>query len=398
MSENPPLHGIRVIEFSHVVMGPSAGLVLGDLGADVIKVEQLAEGDNTRRMVGSGAGFFPLYNRNKRSIMLDLKSPDGLAFARRLIKGADVVMENFRPGGFEKVGLGYETLRAENPGLIYCALKGFLSGPYENRAALDEVVQMMGGMAYMTGPPGQPLRAGASINDILGGMFGVVGILAALHERKSTGLGQMVRSALFESNVFLMAQHMTQYKVTGTPAAPMPARLAAFAIYDVFPTGDGQHAFVGVVTDTHWKSFCAEFDLPELYADPSLATNLQRVASRERLHRALRELFLRLPRDEIIRRCAKADVAYAPITRPEELFDDPHLAHPGAMLEVTLPDGRPCPVAALPLEMKGRRLGLRHDVPRAGQHSAAVAREIGYDERWIEELIQQGVLGVGTSN
>ena len=398
MSENPPLHGIRVIEFSHVVMGPSAGLVLADLGADVIKVEQLGEGDNTRRMVGSGAGFFPFYNRNKRSIMLDLKSTEGLAFAKRLIKGTDVLMENFRPGALEARGLGYETLKADNPGLIYCSLKGFLSGPYQNRAALDEVVQMMGGMAYMTGPPGKPTRAGASINDILGGVFGVVGVLAALHERKSTGLGQMVKSALFESNVFLMAQHMTQYVVTGTPAAPMPARLAAFAIYDVFATGDGQHAFIGVVTDTHWKSFCAEFDLPELYADPSLATNLLRVDSRDRLHAILRGLFLRFARDEIIRRCQKADLACAPIAKPEELFDDPHLAHPGAMMTVTLPDGRTCPVPALPLEMKGRRLGLRHDVPRAGQHSMAVARELGYEQSWIEELIQRGVLGVGAAN
>ena len=231
-----PLSGIRVVEFSHMVMGPSCGLVLGDLGAEVIKVEPSPRGDNTRRLVGAGAGFFATFNRNKKSLVLDLKAEKGLALAKRLIARADVVTENFRPGGLDALGLGYEALKAENPGLIYCSLKGFLSGPYENRVALDEVVQMMGGLAYMTGPPGRPLRAGTSVNDIMGGMFAAIGILAALHERAHTGKGQLVRSALFENNVFLVAQHMAQFAVTGKPAPPMPARMTAWGIYDVFDT------------------------------------------------------------------------------------------------------------------------------------------------------------------
>jgi crotonobetainyl-CoA:carnitine CoA-transferase CaiB-like acyl-CoA transferase len=229
MSPPLPLDGIRVVEFSHMVMGPSCGLVLGDLGADVIKVEPVGEGDNTRRLPGTGAGFFATFNRNKRSLALDVKSPKGLALARRLIGRADVLTENFRPGGLEAMGLGYDALKPDNPGLIYCSLKGFLSGPYENRAALDELVQMMGGLAYMTGPPGRPLRAGAPVNDIMGGMFAVIGILAALLERARTGCGQLVRSALFENNAFLVSPHVAQFAVTGTPAAPMPARISAWA-------------------------------------------------------------------------------------------------------------------------------------------------------------------------
>lgn len=376
-----------------MVMGPSCGLILADLGADVVKIEPLPEGDNTRRLQGSGAGFFPTFNRNKRSVALDLRMPAGLEFAKRLIKRADVVTENFRPGGLEAMGLGYEALTIDNPSLIYCSLKGFLSGPYEHRAALDEVVQMMGGLAYMTGPPGRPLRAGASVNDIMGGMFAAIGILAALHERERTGRGQLVKSALFESNMFLVAQHMTQYAVTGKPAAPMPARLSAWAVYDVFDTGDSQQVFVGVVTDTQWRAFCAEFDMPALLSDPALVSNAQRVMARERFMPILRELFLGLSRAEIVHRCEKAQLPFAPITKPEELFDDPHLACPGAMVEVTLADGRTCPVPALPIEMKGRRFGLRHDVPRVGQHSATIAEELGYEQPWIDQLVTEGVLG-----
>jgi len=217
-----PLAGIKVVEFSHMVMGPSCGLILADLGADVVKVEPVPAGDNTRRLPGSGAGFFATFNRNKRSLALDLKTPEGIELAKKLIQEADVVTENFRPGGIDALGLGYDALKTTNPSLIYCSLKGFLSGPYEQRAALDEVVQMMGGLAYMTGPPGRPLRAGASVNDIMGGMFAAIGILAALNERTRTGQGQLVKSALFENNMFLVAQHMIQFAVTGKPASPMP--------------------------------------------------------------------------------------------------------------------------------------------------------------------------------
>src|SRR5258708_8547157 len=203
-----PLAGIRVLEFSHMVMGPACGMVLADLGADVTKVEPATRGDNTRRLTGRAIGFFPTFNRNKRSLCIDLKRPAGVGVAGRRAAQADVVLENFRPGAMEKLGLGYAALSAANPRLIYCSCKGFLPGPYENRLALDEVVQMMGGLAYMTGLPGKPMRAGASVNDVMGGMFGVIAIQSALAERQRTGRWSYIQSALFENNVFLMGQVM----------------------------------------------------------------------------------------------------------------------------------------------------------------------------------------------
>ena len=214
-----PLTGIKVLEFTHMVMGPAVGAILVELGADVIKVEPIG-GDATRRLLGSGAGYFPTYNRNKKSIVLNLKDPRGLEVAKRLAANSDVLVENFRQGALDRLGLAYEELAKTNPGLIYCSEKGFLSGPYEHRTALDEVAQMMGGLAYMTGPPGRPLRAGSSVIDISGGMVGVIAILAALQQRHATGKGQKVSSSLFETTVYMVGQHMAQMAVTGKPAAP----------------------------------------------------------------------------------------------------------------------------------------------------------------------------------
>ncbi|MCZ8181447.1 MAG: CaiB/BaiF CoA-transferase family protein [Beijerinckiaceae bacterium] len=394
MTTPSPLAGIRVVEFSHMVMGPSCGLVLADLGADVIKVEPAGAGDNTRRLAGSGAGFFVSFNRNKRSIALDLKSPRGLALVRRLIATADVMTENFRPGALEALGLGYDSLKADNPRLIHCSLKGFLTGPYENRAALDEVVQMLGGLAYMTGPPGRPLRAGASVNDIMGGMFAAIGILAALNERHATGRGQSVKAGLFENCIYLMSTHMMQFAVTGKPAAPMPNRLAAWAVYDVFDVADGSQIFVGVVSDTQWSAFCTAFGLEDLLADPALATNRDRVLARDQFMPRLRTLFASRSRAEILAECERIGLPFAPINKPHDMFDDPHLNHPGAMVPVTLPDGRAARAPALPLEFDGLRPGLRHDIPGAGEQGVALCRELGLGEDEIEALLADGTMTV----
>jgi crotonobetainyl-CoA:carnitine CoA-transferase CaiB-like acyl-CoA transferase len=209
-----PLSGLRVVEFTHMIMGPSVGAILASLGAEVIHVEPIG-GDKTRNLVGSGAGFFATFNRGKSSICLDLKSPEGIAVAKRLSDSADILVENYRPGAMDRLGLSYEALAQTNPRLVYCSAKGFLAGPYAERTALDEVAQMMGGLAYMTGPPGKPLRAGASVIDITGGMFGVIAIQAALEERHRTGKGQKVQSALFETTVYLIAQHMAQRPLQG---------------------------------------------------------------------------------------------------------------------------------------------------------------------------------------
>lgn len=378
-----PLTGIRVIEFTHMVMGPSVGVILADLGADVIRVEPPG-GDQTRRLLGSGAGYFPMFNRNKRSICLDLKSPAGLAAARALCVRADIVVENFRPGTLDRLGLGYAALKDANPGLIHCAAKGFLKGPYENRTALDEVTQMMGGLAYMTGPPGRPLRAGASVVDITGGMFGVIGVLAALERRHRTGIGGEIKCALYETTAFLVGQHMAQMAVTGHAAQPMPVRISAWAIYDVFETARAdEQLFVGVVSDAQWTAFCTAFNLSALSAEPDYATNNQRVRARDAILPHVRALFAAMPREELVARLETLGLPFAPIARPDDLFDDPHLVQSGGLMDVTIPGGAATRLPGLPIEFDGERAPLRHDIPEAGADGAAILREIGMDDAAI---------------
>ena len=386
-----PYAGIRVIEFTHMVMGPTCGMVLADLGAEVIKVEPMA-GDSTRHLLGSGAGFFPMFNRNKKSIALDLKSPEGMEVVLKLIASADIVSENFRPGTMDKLGLGYEALARLNPRLIYVSHKGFLPGPYENRTALDEVVQMMGGLAYMTGREGDPLRAGTSVNDIMGGMFGAIGAMAALAQREKTGAGQAVQSALFENNVFLVAQHMMQFAVTGKPAAPMPNRISAWAIYDVFKVKDGEQIFLAVVSDTAWATFCDAFSLAELKADARLSSNNDRVRARDWLMPLLRQRLAPCAARDIASIFEAHGLPYAPITRPQDLMDDPHLLATGTLAPITLPNGQACKTVLMPFTLGEQRPGVRLDPPRLGEHSHALLRELGYTEPQIEAMCAQGTV------
>ncbi len=380
-----PLEGIRVAEFCHVVMGPTCGLVLADMGAEVIKVEPL-DGDHTRKLVASGAGFFPTYNRNKKSFAVDLKSPQGREAVLKLVASADVVTENFRPGAMDKLGFGEKALRKLNPALIYCSLKGFLPGPYEHRTGLDEVVQMMGGLAYMTGGRYGPLRAGASVNDVMGGMFGAIAILGALHQRHQTGQGQYVQSALYENNAFLMAQHMMEGLATGKPVSPMPDRVRAWALYDNFKTRDGELVFVGVVTDTQWKVFCEAFDLENLLADPALKTNPQRVEARPRIVPIVTAIFAKMSKQDLMDKCERLGLPFAPIAKPEDLFDDPHLNASGGLTPVTLPNGVKTKVPNLPIEMDGARFGTRLDIPQVGEHSREVLEQLGYGAAAIAKL------------
>ncbi len=387
MAQPLALEGIRVVEFCHVVMGPACGLVLADMGAEVIKVEPL-DGDHTRKLTASGAGFFPTYNRNKKSFAVDLKSPQGHEAVMKLIASADVIIENFRPGAMDKLGMGYEALRTLNPALIYCSLKGFLPGPYEHRVGLDEVVQMMGGLAYMTGGRFGPLRAGASVNDVMGGMFGAIAILGALHQRKATGEGQFVQSALFENNAFLMGQHMLEGFATGQPVKPMPDRIRAWALYDNFKTLDGELVFVGVVTDTQWKVFCESFGLNALLADPALKTNPQRVEARPRILPIVTEIFSKLSKQDLMAKCDKLGLPFAPIAKPEDLFGDPHLNAKGGLVPVTMPhSGIKTKVPGLPVEMNGARLTTRLDIPKVGEHTREVLSSLGYNAAEIAGLM-----------
>lgn len=384
-----PLEGLRVVEFTHMVMGPTCGLVLADLGAEVIKVEPI-EGDRTRHLLGAGAGFFPMFNRGKKSIAIDLHKPEGAAVARKLAASADVVAENFKPGTMTKYGLDYAALSQANERLIYVSCKGFLPGPYEHRTALDEVVQMMGGLAYMTGRPGDPLRAGTSVNDIMGGMFGAIGALGAIIQRGITGKGQEVQSALFENNVFLVGQHMLQYAITGEPAAPMPDRISAWGVYDVFTVKDGEQIFLAAVSDAQWRTFCDALGLGDLRDLPEYATNNDRVRQRPTLMPILRERLATRPAAELAALFEQVGLPFAPIRKPEELYDDPHLQATGGLADIRLTDGaragQTAQTTLLPFTLQGERLGVGAQPPHMGEDTSAVLASIGYDATEIEAL------------
>ena len=374
-----------MVEFTHMVMGPTCGMVFADLGAEVIKVEP-PKGDNTRNLLGSGAGFYPLFNRNKKSLVLDLKTPQGREAAMKLIATADIMSHNFRPETMAAQGLDYNSLKQLNPRLIYIAMKGFLPGPYEHRTALDEVVQMMGGLAYMTGPIGQPLRAGTSVNDIMGGMFGAIAAMAALTQREKTGLGQEVQAALYENNIFLVAQHMLQYAVTGEAADPMPNRISSWAVYDVFTVKDGEQIFLSAVSDKQWLLMCDAFGWDDLKNDPLYSNNNDRVRERPRLLAQLRERFATYSAQELSTLFEKNGLPYAPIKKPHELVDDPHLLATGGLAPMTLPSGQQTNTVLLPFTMDGQRMGVRHNPPKVGEHSSDILQSLGYSAQEAAQL------------
>ncbi|MBP0110260.1 CaiB/BaiF CoA transferase family protein [Bradyrhizobium vignae] len=392
-SELRPLAGIRVIEFSQMVMGPSCGLILADLGADVIKVEP-PKGDRTRTFKGPAAGFFATYSRNKRSIALDTSTAEGQDVARRLIENSDVLIENFRPGLLKRIGLDYESVAAFAPRLIYCSLKGYLPGPYENRLALDEVVQMMGGLAYMTGLPDRPMRAGASVNDVMGGMFGVIAIQAALAERQRTGRGRYIQSALYENNVFLMAQAMMCEVVSGQPSIPYSIKDSPWPVYDLFDTRDGSKLFVTIVGEEQWEAFCRAFDREAWLSDPRFATSNDRVDHRSWLIPEIAKIFEQWDKADLATRLEQLDLPYAPVNKPGDLFEDPHLNRSGGLTDIRLPDGREAKTPLLPISMDGRRLPNRYDPPGIGEHSSEILSEIGMSPNEIEALRQAGTVKV----
>ena len=386
-----PLTGVRILEFGHTVMGPSCSMVLADLGADVIKVEP-PEGDRTRANVGFGSALFPVFNRNKRSLSIDIKSEAGKAVIHKVLAGADALIENFAYGTMDRLGLGYEQLSKKYPRLIYCGLKGFLTGPYEKRAALDEIVQFMGGLAYMTGPSGMPLRAGASVVDIMGGMFGALGIMAALRERERTGRGQLVQSSLFESTAFLVAQHMGQQALTGKAPPPMPEKASSWAVYDPFQTADGKTVFVGITSDNHWRAFCKGFGVEAMLDDPTLQSNPQRAQQRAKIMPVVTEKFAAETFESLVKKLEEMKIPFGPLAKPGDLFDDKQLNHDGRMLDIHLPTGKHAKLPGLPLEMGGRKTRVRRQPPVMGGDTRAVLKEAGYLEGEIDELVAQGVV------
>jgi crotonobetainyl-CoA:carnitine CoA-transferase CaiB-like acyl-CoA transferase len=388
-----PLTGLLVLEFTHAVMGPTAGLLLADLGADVIHIEPV-DGDNTRRLKGFGTGYFPFYNRNKKSLAIDLKAPEGLDIIYQLVAKADLLVENFGPGTMDRLGLGYAELRERNQRLIYCSLKGFMPGPYAQRHAMDEVVQMMGGLAYMTGRSGDPLRAGSSVIDITGGMFGFIGMTLALYEREKTGQGKYVQAALFETTAFLMGQHMAYGAITQKPVPPMPERVSAWSIYRVFDTADQGQVFVGIISEKHWARFCQVFEREDWLADPRLASNGERIDQRDWFIPAVEVLLRGLSKNELIARCEQAGIPFAPIARPEDLFEDVQLNAGGSLLDTVLPDGTRSKLPKTPLHYGDAQIELRNHPPRIGEHSHEILSQLNFDPDTITALAKKGVIAV----
>lgn len=385
------LSSLRVLEFSHAVLGPACGLVLADLGAEVIRIEP-PNGDPTRALKGFGTGYYPFFNRNKKSLAIDIKTEAGREVIFKLLETTDVLIENFAPDTMNRLGFGYDALASSYPKLVYCSLKGFLPGPYASRLALDEVVQMMSGLAYMTGPVGQPLRMGASVIDVTTGMMGALAVLAALRERDVTGKGQLVKSALFETAAFLMGHHMAYAAVTREPVPPMPARVSAWAIYRTFQTCDNELVFIGVTSDKQWTRFCEVFDRRDWLADERLATNNGRIEQREWFIPQVAEMMAKYPKAEILKRCETAELPFSPVAKPEDLFTDEQLIHGGSLLETTLPNGDVTQLPRLPLLLNDEGSGIESSPPRIGEHSREVLASAGLGADEIEGLINKGVV------
>ncbi|NLX19500.1 MAG: CoA transferase [Desulfobulbus sp.] len=396
--QNMPLSGIRVLELGHNIMGPACGLILADLGAEVYKIEPPGKGDDTRRLQGFGAGFFTCFNRNKKSLGIDLKQERGKELLLRLVEHVDVLIENFAPGTVNRLGIGSAVCRRRNPRLIFCSLKGFMPGPYAHRLALDEVVQMMGGLAYMTGPSGKPIRAGASVTDILSAGFGVIGILAALFERLETGQGQEVQATLFESVVFLMAQHMAGAGVTGEAPPPMPERKKTWAIYELFTTSDEQQVFIGITSDRHWSRFCTIFGFSDWAADPGLATNEGRLEAGLSFLAELRRRLRQLTKDELTVMAEQAKVPFAPVNRPTDLWDDLHLNLSSGLINTSTPSGAIVRLPKLPLRLQGHSFPLRLQPPPVGQGGKDLLFLAGLSANEIKELAMAGVVDCLPSN
>jgi crotonobetainyl-CoA:carnitine CoA-transferase CaiB-like acyl-CoA transferase len=378
-TESLPLAGVRVVEMTHMVMGPTCGMILAQLGAEVIKVEPPV-GDKTRSLGGMGVSFFPLFNRGKRSVVLDFAKAEDREIMDRLLASADVFVENFRDGQLEKQGLGAEELRRRHPHLIVAGHKGFLSGPYEHRPALDEVVQMMSGLAAMTGTTEKPQRVGSSANDIMGGMFGVISILAALYQKRGAKAGADkgadIRIGLFENCLFLVAQHMVEYEMTGNKPRSMPEREHAWPIYDIFDTAGGNRIFIGVVTEGHWQDFCREFGLQELLDDPGLRTTTDRILARSRIIPRVAEMIKGWNAAELSAKLERLNICFSPINRPEDLFSDPHVLRPGGLVNNINANGKPFRVPALPIEWNGANIGEGLKVPVLGADTSAIRAEL----------------------
>jgi crotonobetainyl-CoA:carnitine CoA-transferase CaiB-like acyl-CoA transferase len=379
-----PLKGVRVVEMTHMIMGPSCGMFLALMGAEVIKVEPPA-GDKTRNLTGMGSPFFPLFNRGKKSVQLGLASAAGRAALDRLLATADVFVDNFRDASLAKMGADPEELRAKFPELILASHKGFLAGPYQDRTAMDEVVQMMTGLAYMTGPTGRPLRFGTSAVDIVGGLFGAFSVMGALLERRETGDGRDIRIGLFENGLLLAAQHMVQFEPEGTDPPPMPERDFSWPVYDIFTTSDGRQIFVGAVTEGQWKALCTYLDLRDLLADERLQTRMDQINQRSWTIPIVEKAISTRRYGDLLAAFEELGIPFSPINKPSDNFQDPHVLRPGGLVTSTMPDGRTFRAPALPFAVDGEMMAAGGDLASIGQHTAEILDQLGLTETEIEE-------------
>jgi crotonobetainyl-CoA:carnitine CoA-transferase CaiB-like acyl-CoA transferase len=392
-----PLKGVRVLELSHIVAGPSGGVILADLGAEVIKVEHPDGGDTSRGYPNQGATFFS-FNRNKRCLALDLRQPAGKEVFAKLVAKADVVYDNFAPGALKRLGLGYEWGRTINPRIIYCSVKGFLEGPNGDRPFLDELAQMAGGLAYLTGTKDQPMRAGASITDIGAATYGVIGVLAALYRREKSGLGESIEAGLFETIVFWVSQYITSAQITGMDAPPRGARSSGmgatmgWGVYQLFPTKDGRQVFIAVTGNAHWAALCDALGFADWRDDAEFNNNRKRAAQKPRIAERVTAAVKQFSYDDITAALYKARVPYAPVNTPMDLITEKHLAGSDQWLKLKAGD-RELKVPKLPFQMQGTEAFSVREQPAAlGEHTDVILGELGYSAADIAKLKTEHVV------
>jgi len=388
---------MSVIELGNIVSAPFASLLLADLGADVVKVERPGTGDIIRDGDERVECVFNAFNRNKRSLALDLQRENGRKAYHDLAAEADVVIENLGPGVADRLGIGYEDLRKRNDGLIYLSIKGFQQGPYGNRPGMDMVAEAMSGLVAMTGRPDDgPVRVGTSIADIGSALYGVIGVMLALRERDRTGVGQRVDSSLFEPATQWMTCWMAYADMTGHDHPPLGSSYPAFAPYDVFETNEPETwIFVGVTSEHHWPAFCRAVDRPDLLADERFETQASRLNHQSVLVSEVREEIAAWNRDTLVEALLEENVPAAPVNEPSELLDDEHLKATGLLVPFEgYHDGTKKRLRTVTTPIQGERFttSQRLDVPRLGEHSGDVLRAAGYDETTIAQLLEDGTV------
>ncbi|HKX04972.1 MAG TPA: CoA transferase [Methylomirabilota bacterium] len=385
------LDGIRVIDLSRVIAGPWCGALLADLGADVIKVEDTGSGDESRTWPphkdGEAAAYL-LFNRNKRGIALDLKQAEAVEVVKRLVKDADVVIENFRTGTMESFGLGYDVLSAINPRLIYCSVSAFgRTGPRKDSPGYEALMQAFSGIMSITGEPGgQPVRAGVSFLDLTTGILCALGVSNAIIQRQRTGLGQRVDGSLLETAVSLLAFHAEGYLLTGALPRALGSGHPSLSPYRNFKCRDGQWIFIAAANDRFWQKLSKTLGLTELAADPRFQKNQGRVAHRAELEGILEKTIGGLDREPLLKRLEEADVPATPVNTVDQVMNDPQTAERGIVQRVTHPRLGEIPVVGTPLHFSRMAPGVRHAAPLRGEHTDAVLTDLGYSAAEIQHL------------